>query len=97
MTNWQRPQWRKLPIPLRNIDAVYGRDSYDNAGDDLIYFLRSVSEYPNKYRYRFAIDITHTDSWYHVMEFEIEGMSDGAYERLVEKVVAAGLFDSAKT
>lgn len=96
MTQWQRPEWRNVSIPLRKVDEVYGRDNHDNAGDDLVYFLRTVFEYPDQYRYRFAFDTAHPNPWYHTIDFEIEGISDTAYDLLVEKIVAAGILDPAK-
>lgn len=95
MTRWQRPEWRKVSIPLRKIDEVYGRENYDNAGDDLVYFLSTMFEYPDQYRCRLEFDTAHPNSWYHTMDFEIEGISDAAYDLLVEKIVAAGLLDPA--
>src|SRR5438094_9984717 len=76
-------QWRSIRVPLRLVERAYGRDNHDNAGDDIVYALRQVSEWPDQFRYRFDFDSSHPNPWYHAMVFEVEGMPDTVYATLV--------------
>lgn len=94
MTHHQLPKWRATRIPLRLIDDVYGKDNYDNAGDDVAYALTQVSDYPKQYRSRFEFDTSHVNPWYHVMIFEIEGLPDSVYARFLALIAELGLAES---
>ena len=73
-----------IRIPLRLVDAAYGPDNHDNAGDDVIFCLHSASEYPDQYRMDFSFDASHDNPWYHAMVYTIHGISEPHYNRLVE-------------
>jgi hypothetical protein len=91
MSRYSRPEWRAIRIPIRSIEHVYGDGNLDDAGDDLVYALRLVSDYPDQFRYRFDLDSAHPNPWYHSMVLEVEGISDSAYARFLAKVAALGL------
>lgn len=96
MSKYHNASWQAVRIPFRLVEAVYGNDNEDNAGDDLIYALDELSEYPDQYDYRFADDATHPNPWYHAMIFEIEGVPDEIYKQLLEKIAALGLSEEKK-
>lgn len=80
-------------MPLRIIERVYGAGNTDNAGDDILYALAQISDYKGQYRYRFDRDFTHANPYFHVMVFEIEGISDDAYCRFSDRLVELGLIE----
>lgn len=90
------PNWRSIRVPIRVVERVYGRDNHDNAGDDMVYALRQVSEWPDQYPYRFAYDTAHPNSWYHAMVFEVDGVPLPVLERLIELLVIQGLIPEGK-
>ncbi|WP_165071008.1 hypothetical protein [Paludisphaera rhizosphaerae] len=92
-----RYTWRAIRIPYRTIRRVYGSDNLDDAGDDLVYALRIVSEYPNQFRHRFSTDSSHDNPWYHELIFEIEGIPEPTYDRFVEEIAALGLLETPRT
>ncbi|GAB5406147.1 MAG: hypothetical protein Aurels2KO_43780 [Aureliella sp.] len=71
-------------IPLRLVDSAYGYDNHDNAGDDVVYCLRTASDYPDQYRMDFAFDTAHDNPWYHAMVYTIHGITESHYDRFVE-------------
>jgi len=75
---------------LRVIERAYGSE-HDNAGDDMAYALHQVSEWRDQYRHRFSFDSTHPNPWYHAMVFEVEGIPDSVYARLVAEMAELGL------
>ena len=81
-------------IPLRLVDAAYGTDSHDNAGDDVVYCLRTASDYPDQYRMDFAFDTSHDNPWYHAMIFTIHGITKSHYNRFVALLVDHKLMDA---
>jgi len=90
------PTWRITRIPYRIVKRLYGSNA-DNAGDDIREALQQVSEYPGQYRTRFDSDIAHPNPWYHTLVFEIEGISDSAYEQFREKLTSLGLIETSGT
>jgi hypothetical protein len=86
-----KSQWRSIRIPLRTVEGTYGSDNCDNAGDDIVYALQKVSDYADQFNYRFDFDRSHPNPWYHVMVFEIDGISDSMYARFVESLAGIGL------
>ena len=78
-------------IPLRVIEAVYGRDNHDNAGDDIILCLRQAADYRNQHKYSFDFDTTHTNPWYHAHVITINGISEEHYNHLIELLAGYGL------
>ncbi len=82
---------RVVRFPFRDIERVYGTDNADNAGDDIVFCLREVSEYINQFKYEFTHDNSHTNPWFHAMVFTIEGMSDSLYTRFLEQLAGLGL------
>ena len=89
--NWEPPIWRTIKIPCHVIEDVFGRDNFDDCGDELFGVLQSVSDYPEQYRCRFDFDTTHSNPWYHTMNFGIEGITDSACKSFIEKMAALGL------
>jgi hypothetical protein len=83
-------------VRLRVVERAYGRDNNDNAGDDMVYALRRVSEWPDQFRYRFSYDTEHPNPWYHTMVFEVEGVPNLAFARLVVLLVEHGLVPEAE-
>src|SRR5262245_57748868 len=84
-------RWRPIRVPMRIVESAYGRDNHDNAGDDMAFALRQVSEWADQYRYRFGFDTTHLNPWYHAMVFEVEGVPDPVFARLIELLKGHGL------
>ncbi|QDU93907.1 hypothetical protein Pla8534_16920 [Lignipirellula cremea] len=80
-------------MPLRIIERVYGADNSDNAGDDIVHALSQISDYKGQYRYRFDRDCAHSNPYFHVMVFEIEGISDDAYGRFSDRLVELGIVE----
>jgi len=83
--------WRSIRIPLRLVERVYGRDMVDVAGDDILHALRQVSDYPDQHKYRFEIDASHTNPWYHALVFNVENMSDTKYAIFTDLLAMRGL------
>lgn len=93
-----KPVRRTARVPLRIIKRQYGsgRDSNaDVAADDIYEALQLVSEYHGQYPYHFSFDDAHPNPWYHAMVFEIEGISDSAYEQFLEKLASLGLTETS--
>lgn len=88
---WQRPQWRSVRIPLRVIESVYGRGNFDDAGDDIIHAVRTVSAYPDQFRCKFGNDLSHPNPWYHAMTCEIEDIPAPEFERFVARLTDLGI------
>lgn len=94
MNRYEKPAWRATRIPSRIIKRLYGSGNFDSAEEDIFEALNLVSEYANQYRCRIDIDSTHPNPWYHAMVFEIEGISDSAYEKFVKKLVDLRLLET---
>ncbi|ADB14960.1 hypothetical protein Psta_0265 [Pirellula staleyi DSM 6068] len=92
-----QPKWKSIRVPLRVIESVYGRDNFDNAGDDMGDDLRELSDWPGQYRCRFNFDTVHPNPWYHALVFEVEGVPDPVIARLVEMLIGRGLIPSSDT
>jgi hypothetical protein len=45
MSRYEKPKWQTTRILCRTIERVYGSGNFDNAGDDIIYALRLISDY----------------------------------------------------
>lgn len=84
-------RWRSIRVPLRVVERAYGRDHHDNAGDDMVNALSRVSEWSNQYRYRFVFDTAHSNPWFHAMVFEVEGVPDTVFTRLLDLLAEHGL------
>ena len=93
MSRNKQREWRSLQVRCEMVEHIYGSGNFDDAGDALIRALELISAYPGQYRYRFAMDTTHPNPWYHVMIFEIEGISHAAYEVFIEQVMLLGLLN----
>lgn len=85
------PNWRSIRVPLRVVESAYGRGNYDDAGEDMAYALRRVSQWPDQYACRFNFDTSHPNPWYHAMVFEVDGVPLPVLEQLVELLVVQGL------
>ncbi len=94
MSHHKRSTWRATRISYRTIERLYGSNA-DNAGDDICETLQLVSEYPAQYKYRFDSDTADLNPWHHTMIFEIEGISDSAYELFLKMLVARGLIEAS--
>ena len=95
MAGFRRPEWRALRVSCAVIERMYGRGNFDDAGDDIVEALRCVSDYPGQYRHRFDLDSSHPNPWFHALVFEVEGIADVAYRRLVGRVHELGLGEVA--
>jgi hypothetical protein len=91
MARWKRPDWRKICIRYSTIEDCYGSGNFDDAGDDIVAALKSLSDYPEQYSCRFGQDCSHDNPWYHVMVFEVEGISEDHYQQLIQRMTALGL------
>ena len=89
----QRLPRRTARIPLRMIERAYGRDNAEGAADDVVYALRTISSDPDEFPYRFEIDHSHANPWYHAMVFEVERMPDRDYERFIALLAGLGLVE----
>jgi hypothetical protein len=87
-------QWRSIRVPLRLVERAYGRDNVDNAADDIVAALRQVSDSSDQFPYRFGIDTSHPNPWYHAMIFDVEGMPEPAYARFVELLAELRLVEN---
>jgi hypothetical protein len=94
MEDKPRSYERAIRIPLHTIQARYGQDNFDDAGEDLVEALGQVSNFPHQFRCRFEFDTSHPNPWYHAMLFQVKGIPDLAYRQLVEHVRSLGLLDS---
>ncbi len=86
-----------IRIPLRVIEGIYGRDNLDNAGDDISYAIRQVSEWADEYRYRFDFDHSHPNPWYHAMVVSIDDFPDSVRAKLAVLLAELGLDPNGTT
>ena len=85
------PRWRSVRVPLRVVERIFGRGNDDNAGDDMAFALNRVSEWPGQYGCHFTYDTAHPNPWYHSLVFEVEGVPDSVFARLVELLTEDGM------
>lgn len=78
-----------IRIPLRRIEQHYGKDNYDDSGDDLVNCLREVSDANPQYSFSWSTD--HPNPWYHTLDFTIERITESAYARLIKLLSTHGL------
>ncbi len=71
-------------ILFRMIDAVYGLENHDDAGDTFINCLAEVVDYPGQYKWDWVFDTSHDNPWYHASVYTIHGITESHYTRLVE-------------
>ncbi len=86
MTEINKNHWRKIVIPFRIIDKVYGADNYDNAGDEIDYCITQIEEYPGQYVSKFELDTSHDNPWYHSMEIKVRDIPSIKFNALVKLI-----------
>lgn len=94
MPQYERPKWRSTRLPLRIIERVYGAGNFDDAGEEIADALEQISDYKGQYRYRFDFDSKHANPYFHVMVIDIEGISDDAYARFIDKLIELAVIES---
>lgn len=64
----------ELQIPYRSIERMSGRDSADEAGDEIVECIRQLEDHPHQFSYAFDQDLTHTNPWYHCLIVRVCGI-----------------------
>ena len=75
---------QSIRIPLRIVDAVHGRGNHDDAGDVMIYCLRTICDSHDQYETDFAIDTSHDNPWYHAMVYTIHDITGTHYNQFIQ-------------
>ena len=82
-----------IQIPFRLIDKHYGRDSMDNAGDDVANLLVELSDHAEQFRYAFNFDTRHENHYFHAMIFTVFDAPDSIMGKLKNGLTELGLID----
>ena len=87
----QRSEWRMIEIRCSAIEARYGLGNFDDAGDDLVAQLNSVSEFSDQYPCRFHLDCQNENPYFHTFLFEIQGITGAHLKKLLKRIASLGL------
>lgn len=75
-----------IKIPIRSIERSYGKDCLDSAGDDIVFCLAQVEEYPGQLSFSFGIDSSHENPWYHFLIYKGVPASEYQFKDLLRKI-----------
>ena len=75
-----------IQIPLSSIDDVYGKDNFDNAGDDIIEILNSISDYKNQFKISFDFSAEHSNPFYHSLDVKITNITNEQFIKVVKLI-----------
>lgn len=81
---WNLSPYRTVRIPLRVVNQVYGADSLDVFGDDMVNRIVELEEYPQQFRIEFTFDNSSENPWFHAIVLNIYEMDQANFERFVE-------------
>jgi hypothetical protein len=87
----QPSEWRIVSIRCSVIEARYGSGNFDDAGDDLVAELNSVSDFPSQFPCRFNFDCQNANPYFHTLLFEIQGITDAHLNEFLKRVASLGL------
>jgi hypothetical protein len=75
-----------IKISFASIEKAYGKDSIDNAADDIYCCVKQVEDYPEQISFSMDLDTVHDNPWYHTLVLNITTATEKQFDDLLRKI-----------